>query len=257
VSNSDRVDLGQAVRRLETELASNGYKVKKSHACHLSDVTDRQFTITGTNTERGVRFKFMVDTQADPKYAYVDVDVHVRDCRGRMVKPERSWRCRSIKVNSDLGEAVSWVATMRGAEVTDPILRNKADLYPPLRFTKPFVVLGNCDGKQKSKIDHVFANCVVEKIVTINDDLSVVDSLDAPGQDCWLLVGGFTAKRESGASPEIIVSLRDGELVYYPIRHRRIIDEFQPKNTKIDYLAFTELDRILIDHAVQRFLEKV
>lgn len=259
----DRVKLDEAVNKLEACLTANGYKVRRSHPrCddvikEFPTVQVRFLTIHAVSVERGVKIRFQADALVEPVDAYIDVDIQVRDYRGRMVKSRTIYR--SLRSQQDVEDALPKIAALRGSEVTKPLLRRKEDLYEPLRFTKPFLGDGtpNRKGQKRSILDHVFASCHVDSIVTIQDDLSIVQGAETPDRECWFLINGASASKDSSAHPDIIVSERGGELVYYPLRGKRITDEFQPKNTHIDFLAFTELDRMLIDHAIQRFLEKV
>ncbi len=154
---------------------------------------------------------------------------------------------------------VAEINGLRGEVVDNAPMKTIKDLYPPILFDMPSIVIGELRDHRKVVIcKHGFVECHVRSIVSVKPDLKIsVEEAVTPGAECWFLIVGEFASKASGATPEIIVTERDGKLVYYPILRGKITNDFQPDNTFIDFKSFTELDGKMIEQAIAEFMKKL
>lgn len=255
-----KLDVAAARARIDAALQELGYIIKlvKPHRDH----TDAW---SATHKENGVQFRFeaLDPTKIEKeKWSYVPpakimIECKLRDERGRMLTHNFSFY--GIHDDAEVDQHLPELLTLQGKTVTAPRITTKAALFPPLRFSADMI--GEHQQNWKGGVlwitlKNVYRCCRVKGIAILQDDLRIsLDGTYKPGEQCWFYIIGETANRESKASPEIIVSEIDGDLVYYPVRSNRVTDDLQPRNTYVDYAAFTELDRVLIEKAIESYLQ--
>ncbi len=144
-----------------------------------------------------------------------------------------------------------------GVTVKEPIVTSMAEMGPPLKFDKPgYDEVFGFNNVPLVGMRCVYYRCRVMKMVAILPNLKLdTISLTSPNVEPWFLIAGESVDKKSKANVEIVVREIDGELVYYPVRSYRITNDYQPLGTLIDFKAFTELDRFIIDKAIGKFLK--
>ncbi len=260
---------------------AEGYTIRKiKRLPFINGITKEHYErYSARNDERGIKFAFeltlrYIRDQITVKI--IRIEREVRDYRGRFLKstgdqlritkdgnnrlwfgrPDGTWR-------SWLGDAIEAIKSARGETVTKPQVKTADGLasFPPLKFDKPAYVWGKPDdnaGPPIYSFNCFYKWCRVRGIATILPDLKVsVDEACQPGADPWFYITGECMAKRSGARSEIIVNERDGALVFYPVRNDRVTNDLTPLNTYIDYSQITELDAVLVEKAIAKFLEGV
>jgi hypothetical protein len=255
-------------------LSSDGFTFKKTkdYTGESEGKPVRETRWLSTNEERGV--KLVVIAGLDSSGANLQILAHVRDSRGRYIK---RWLNRSAyigvtnyaknpgDVDGIINALVSEIRDLRGDPVTNAPLQTIDDLadFPPLHFDRPYVVQGQvkADGSNirpgRWHVKHAYDDVIVRGVAVIKDDLKVsLEGSSTPNTECWFFITGSSAGPSNG-NPDIIVTERDGKLVYYPVRNNKVTNDLKPKNTYIDYETITELDKMLIEQAIAAYLAKL
>ncbi len=225
-----------------------------------------------TNDERGVKVEILSHHQDTSKK--IAVSFETRDAAGhyrtiqppgtayydfhyhRLAKPDPAFEKNNHDIAGFADNVMLTVATLAGAPPRVAKMKGRTDLYPPLRFENPsFVEDCSHQDRKTVKIQNVLSACRVKGVALIKDDLKVsLEGAYRPNVECWFLISGESASKASSASLEILVAYDGEDLVYYPVRHNKVTSDFTPTNTFINYRAFTELDRDLIERAVAFYL---
>jgi hypothetical protein len=101
--------------------------------------------------------------------------------------------------------------------------------------------------------------CKVERIVTINDDHTISDDCGLPQTDCWFHIDGQLAYTKGFKLLSLIVTERDGDLVFYPLRNHRVHGDSTTKFKNleghyIDLCDVSKLDEELIRRTIFNYL---
>jgi hypothetical protein len=230
------------------------------------------------NDERGIKYAFeltLTSVSSRITGKIIKIDKKARDHRGRFLRSTRDQLSITDRTDHNnwfghkngtwrtwLGAAVNAIKQARGKTITEPQIKSTNDLasFPPLKFNKPAYEWGvpSCGGPPAYSLRCFYKSCRVRGVATILPNLKVsVDEACQPGANPWFYVVGECLAKRSGAQPEIIVSEKDGVLVFYPVRNNRVTNNLKPLNTHIDYSQITELDAVLVEKAIAKFLESI
>ena len=256
-------DVQAGANRLIELLKPEGFKGKQTQA------KDRYWKWLIKNPERAVNVA--LEGHDDYGTHSLQITVSVRDSRGRMKlagTKKRTWIVASERnkhyedpavFDTHLQNLAREIGSLRGEEVSDRPIKTIKDLdwFKPLDFTKPQFEQGEKEWANWVYLKHAYVSAMVKGIASIARNLKVsVDDSSTPDAECWFYIIGSFSSKQSGAAPEIIVTERDGRLVYYPVRMGKVTNDLTPTNTYIDYKAFTELDSLLIQRAIEYYLSR-
>lgn len=263
----DTFDAAKLTDDLINRLKDEGFKFRNKKRGHNNYVYNRYIA---THEERGVKAIITLHTQEHSKQVQIGFETRGLRNRYNSYQPPNTQYgdfCLHAFKNPANGthpqdpelfliRTLQTIAAMKGEPSTIAKLTNRDDLYPPLKFDAPVY---EEDDKHKDRkivrMKHVYALCRVKGIAVIGDNLKItLDGMYDPNQECWFYITGDSAKSESSASLDLIVAYSDDELVYYPVRHGKVTSDFTPVNTYINFKAFTELDRDLIEKAIAFYL---
>jgi hypothetical protein len=130
----------------------------------------------------------------------------------------------------------------------------------PLPEPLPFACPMYHDSKLRCALQHIFTYCKIVKIVTINDDHTLSEDCGLPQADCWFHVWGQCAYSKGfGESLQLVVTERDGCLVFYPLRNGRAHGDTTTKRRTreghyIDLRDLSKLDEDLIRRTISNYL---
>jgi hypothetical protein len=172
------------------------------------------------------------------------------------------WRCGYWNIGEynykpvGFDEFIAKLAELRGKEPTKKF-RKKSDLEPLGFGSTSLVVVGG----SAVSIRHFIRLCRCVDIVAINDKLQVSqEGIDKPNAECWFRLEGQDNKE--GYNFCIIVN---SEMTGFHVLTRRhtkdykgwqVTDNHKPDNGRLDFTAFTELDRDAVRLAIECFLRK-
>lgn len=264
-------DLGRCLATFIETAKQNGYTVKEIHkAPDGRHPYERRYQLRRLkNDELGVKALIEIETVTENCKLIgkiIQIDYELRDERGRYrASTFDNYRVFGTR-NENLHHIEDWEVWLnraidnlkkaRGATITDPPIKTIVELatFPPLKFTKPGYVWNS---KNAAMAMHCFYKaCRIQGVATILPDLKIsIDEVNKPNADPWFYIIGECSVKRSGAAPEIIVNERDGELVFYPVRGKKVTNDLRPINTHIDYSQMSELDAILIHKAIAKYLE--
>lgn len=248
---------------LIARLKVGGFKFRNKKRGYSPNVYNRY---TATHEGRGVKVEILSHVAETSKKIVAEFEV--REATGRYNRHQPAgtnygdFHCQILErpdpafVNrvdpATFADRVLEAIPLAGAPSRVVKMAGRADLYPALRFETPsFEEDGQFTDRKTVQIRNVFSACRVKGVAVIKDDLKVtLEGSYNPKAECWFLVSGESASKASSASLDILVAYDGEDLVYYPVRHNKVTSDFTPANTFINYKAFTELDRELIERAV-------
>ncbi len=253
-------DITANAQMINKALEQNGFAIKKNHAYDVGrTIPSNTIAWIATHKERGVRFAIQQQIKAGLVHSpfhskeHIDIDCKLRTERGTM-RTHYMHNYFEIETDKQVDECIKTLLALNGAVVSNPPIVKKSQLYKPLNFAASMI----SDVGTWTALHCVYQSCKILGIAAVANDLRIsLDGVYKPGEECWFYIIGEAAGKLSGASPEIIVREIDGELVYYPIMNKRITNNFKPLNTYIDFTAFTELDKLLIEKAIERYLKEM
>lgn len=265
---------------------AEGYTIRKVVRPPVVDMSTTSCfeRFSARNNERGVKLSFEVtlsykNVGSDLTVKAVTIHKEFRSNRGRYLSTQVSgddkirfgfqsisqpWMGMGNSTWRDwLDKKVAEIKRARGETVTDPFIDKAIGLkeFKPLKFDQSGYVWGkppayNRDDKDVMSVRAFYSYCRVKGFATILPDLRVnIDETSKPGAEPWFFIVGECISKRSGASPEIIVSEQDGELVFYPVRKGRVTNDLQPLGTYIDFSQMSEIDGALVEKAIAKYLE--
>lgn len=273
----DSIDLDQITLEILATAKEQGYTVRQTKdetapsESGGSIICLRRWNLH--HEERGVRICFFTTHVTDKAGITMEkrakAEISRRTDRGRYPIADKNNTIFGTKrgmfgpyVNDDwkewLKHNVSIIVNARGEAVTDPIAKGAGlAAFPPMKFDKSaYSIKKDGTNNLSATVTNFYASCRVKGVATVMPDLKVsVDNTMTPGAEPWFYITGSCGAKRSGASPEIIVSEQDGELVFYPVLRGKVSSELKPQNTYIDYNLITEIDGTLVQMAIQKFLD--
>lgn len=275
----EAVDLQAASNRLQTELRNAGYTVKAgsfpdeydSHRKH--ELRNTGLRWSASHDQRGVKVSATFYNIHDGTFAAIigkTLEISVRTRTHRDTYRKGLHNRFTVRVGSEvyggrhdhnrwLDNIAKALAATNGETVTAPIIRSKSALadFPPFRFDRPTYAIDAtlAKGRKTVVMKAFFRDCVVHGAASILPSLKVsLAEVATPGAEPWFYVKGDIWAKRSGAVGELVVSMTDDGMVYYPVRNGKITNIMRPENTYLDFEQVSEIDEEIIRRAIEEFL---
>jgi hypothetical protein len=257
-----KFDVETCLKLINDALVEEGYKprITQKATSHGDAI---YYGCSYSHNERGVRFAISTIRYQSGQSDRIDVTMFLRSKRGTMRKAYHNAVPRSLYQPSyqtsydwkkHCDEFIRAIPTIKGEAATKP--KGRTQLSKPFRFDKPSLSIVPSFNFTVVARTHFFDSCRVLRPVTIADNLKIsAEDVVKPNAESWFHIKGDMSGMSSG-QPEMVVTMEDDELVFFPVMYGKVTTELIQEGSYINFNKVTADDAAIVRMAIDDYLAK-